>query len=96
MALNLPPGIAAQAQPLIQAMQQHMQDMGMSPEQMQMMMADMQTMADLLPPGIFLRILELMSELDMQAMMAMHQAMHNGTLLEEPPGEVLIFVQSLT
>ena len=53
-ALDLPPGIAAQAQPLpAAAMMTHMQQMGLSLEQMEMMMADMQMMADQLPPGIF-------------------------------------------
>ena len=62
-AADLLPGIAAQAQPLLMAMMTHMQQMGLSLEQMEMMMADMQMMADQLPPGIFLQILRLMSQL---------------------------------
>jgi hypothetical protein len=93
--INLPPGIAAQAQPLLEAMMAHMQQMGMSPEQMEMMMADMQTMAGQLPPGIFLQILQLMSQLDMEEMMMLHQQIHQGTLLQQPPGQILTFVLEL-
>ena len=81
--LDLPPGIAAQAQPLLMAMMTHMQQMGLSLEQMEMMMADMQMMADQLPPGIFLQILRLMSQLDMEDMMFLHQQIH-GRLLPWP------------
>ena len=63
--LDLPPGIAAQAQPA-HGDDDDMQQMGLSLEQMEMMMADMQMMADQLPPGIFLQILRLMSQLDMK------------------------------
>jgi hypothetical protein len=94
-ALNLPPGIEKQAQPYIEAMMQRMQDMGMSLEQMQMMMADMQSMADQLPPGIFLQVLKLMPQLEGNDMMAVHQQLHQGDLLKQPPGKILIFIKSL-
>jgi hypothetical protein len=93
--LNLPPGIANQTQPLLEQMMQHMQEMGMSPEQMEMMMADMQSMADQLPPGIFLQLLRLMLQLDMEEMMLLHQEIHQGTLLQQPPGQILTFVRGL-
>lgn len=93
--LNLPPGIAAQAQPLLDAMMVHMQQMGMTQADMQSMMADMQTLADQLPPGIFLQVLQLMPQLDMSGMMAFHQAVEQGNLLQQPPGQVLRFAQSL-
>jgi len=95
MTLDLPPGIAAQAEPLIEAMMQHMQEMPMSPQQMQMMMADMQMLADQLPPGIFLQILDLMSDLDMADMMYLHQQIRSGALLQQPPGQILVFVLEL-
>ena len=63
---------------LLMAMMTHMQQMGLSLEQMEMMMADMQMMADQLPPGIFLQILRLMSQLDMEDMMFLHQQIHMG------------------
>ena len=94
--LDLPPGIAAQAQPLLMAMMTHMQQMGLSLEQMEMMMADMQMMADQLPPGIFLQILRLMSQLDMEDMMFLHQQIHMGDLLQQPPGQILTFILELT
>lgn len=93
--LDLPPGITAQAQPHLDAMMQRMQQNGMSHEQMHMMMSDMQTMADQLPPGIFLQLLKLMPELDMQEMMALHQQMHQGDLLQQPPGQILKYVKQL-
>ena len=93
--LELPPGIADLAQPLLEAMTEHMQQMGMSPEQMELMMADMQTMADSLPPGIFLEILKLMPQLNMEEMMSLHQQMHQGDLLQQAPGEILVFVRRL-
>ena len=93
--LDLPPGIAAQAQPLLEAMMQRMEGSDMSPEQMQMMMDDMQTMADQLPPAIFLKILQLMSQLDMSEMMYLHQQLHQGGLLQRPPGQILELVQEL-
>ncbi len=93
--LNLPPGIAAQAEPLLAAMMARMEQAGMTPEQMQQMMADMQAMVDALPPGIFLQILELMPQLDMQDMMTVHQQIHQGQLLEAPPGQILRFVKAL-
>lgn len=93
--LNLPPGIAKQAQPLFQDMMTQMQDMGMTSDQMQMMMADMQTMGDQLPPGILLQILQLMPQLDMGEMMTLHQQMHQGGLLLQPPGQILRYVKDL-
>lgn len=93
--LNLPPGIAAQAQPLLMEMMAHMQQMGLSPEQMEMMMADMQVMAEQLPPGVFLQLLRLMVQLDMEEMMLLHQVIHQGTLLQKPPGQILTFVLQL-
>lgn len=93
--LNLPPGIAKQAQPLLQDMMSQMQQMNLSPEQMEMMMADMQAMANQLPPGIFLQLLEVMSQLDMSEMMQLHQALHNGGLLQAPPGQILRFAREL-
>lgn len=94
-ALDLPPGIAMQAQPLLEDMMERMQQMGMSSEQMQIMMADMQTMADQLPPGIFLQLLELMPRLGMQEMMELHQQLHQGGLLQQPPGQILRVAQGL-
>lgn len=93
--LDLPPGIAAQAQPLLEAMMEHMQQMGTSPEQMEMMMADMQMMVDQLPPGIFLQLLRLMLQLDMEDMMFLHQQIHMGDLLQQSPGQILTFVLDL-
>jgi hypothetical protein len=94
-ALDLPPGIAAQAEPYLEAMMAHMQQMGMSEMQMEMMMADMQAMADILPPGIFLQILQLMSDLTMPEMMTLHQQLHQGDLLQQQPGQILITVRAL-
>jgi len=91
-SLDLPPDIAAQAEPLLHAM---MQQHDMSSQQMSMMMADMQTLADQLPPGIFLQLLQLMSQLDMAQMMTLHQQIQQGDLLQQPPGQILIFVQNL-
>jgi TolA-binding protein len=93
--ISLPPGIAAQAQPLLEAMMAHMQQMGMSPEQMEMMMADIQAMAGQLPPGIFLKLLKLMQQLDMEEMMTLHQQIHQTDLLQQPPGQILVFVLEL-
>lgn len=95
MMLDLPPGIAMQAQPLLEQMMQHMQQMGMSEAEMQMMMDDMQMMADVLPPGIFLQILELMLQLEMPEMMQLHMLIHQSDLLQQPPGQVLNFVKDL-
>ncbi|MDT8322283.1 MAG: hypothetical protein RQ826_17335 [Xanthomonadales bacterium] len=94
-ALDLPPGIADQAQPHLEAMMAHMEQMGMSEMEMEMMMADMQIMADQLPPGIFLQLLQLMPELMMEEMMSLHQQLHQGDLLQQPPGEILLAVQAL-
>lgn len=93
--LSLPPGIAAQAQPLLDQMMTQMQDMEMTTDQMNMMMADMQTMANQLPPGIFLQLLQLMPQLDMSEMLTLHQQVHEGNLLQQPPGQILRYVKSL-
>jgi hypothetical protein len=93
---DLPPGIAAQALPILEEMRAHMMEMEMAPGEMQMMMADMQRLAEQLPPGIFLQILELMHELDMQAMMMFHQQIRQGNLLELPPGQILLYVKQLS
>ncbi len=91
--LDLPPGIAAQAQPLLADMMERMEDMGMSDAQM---MADMQAMVDQLPPGIFLQILQLMPQIEMANMMPLHQQLHGGGgLLNLPPGQILRTVQQL-
>ena len=92
---NLPPGIAAEAQPLLDAMMAQCPAAHMTPGHMAMMMADMQAMADQLPPGIFLNILQAMAQLDMEAMMAVHRAVREGGLLQQPPGEILRFVREL-
>ena len=92
---NLPPGIAAQAQSLLDAMMAQCPERHMTPEHMAMMMADMQAMADQLPPGIFLEILRAMSQLEMADMMAVHRAVREGGLLQWPPGAILRFVQEL-
>ena len=93
--LDLPPGIAKQAQPLLEQMMHHMQQMDLSPEQMEMMMADMQMMVEQLPPGIFLQLLRLMLQLEMEEMMMLHQEMHQGALIQQPPGQILVFVRGL-
>jgi hypothetical protein len=77
------------------AMMDHMQQMGMSPEQMEMMMADMRAMVGQLPPGIFLELLRLMPQLGMEEIMALHQQMHEGDLLQQPSGQILSYVQKL-
>lgn len=94
-ALDLPPGIATRAQPLLEDMMAHMQQMGLSAEQRQMMMADMQRMADRLPPGVFLQLLELMPRLDMPEMLAFHEQLNQGGLLQQPPGQILRVAQGL-
>jgi hypothetical protein len=94
-SLDLPPGVAAQAQPHLEAMMRHMQASGMTHDQMKTMMADMQKVVDQLPPGIFLQILELVSQLDMDERMALHREMHQGNLLQQPPGKILAFVRDL-
>jgi hypothetical protein len=95
MHLDLPPGIAKQAEPLMMDMMAHMDEMEVSEEEMAMMMEEMQMMADQLPPGIFLQLLQLMTQLEMPAMMEVHEAMHDGDLLQQPPGQVLRFVRDL-
>jgi hypothetical protein len=62
---------------------------------MQILMADMQTAVDQLPPGTFLEILQPMSQLEMSEMMYLHQPLNRGGLLERPPGQVLELVQEL-
>ena len=98
--LELPPGIEDQAQPYLSAMMERMAQSNMTHEQQHMMMEDMQTMADMssadrLPPGIFLQILALIPELEMPKMMVLHQAMHQSDLLQQPPGQILLFVREL-
>ena len=94
-SLDLPPGIEAQAQPLIHDMMERMSSMpGMTEEMMMQHMQHMQTMADGLPPGIFLNVLKLMPQLEMPDMMLLHQEMQ-GDLLQQPPGQILKFVKSL-
>jgi hypothetical protein len=90
--LDLPPGIARQAEPLLEDMLAHMQQMGMSAEQMMPMM---QALADQLPPGIFLQILQLAPSLAMPDMMLLHHSLHDGDLLQQPPGQILRFVREL-
>jgi len=94
-SLDLPPGIEAQAQPLLMAMMDRMEDSGMSPQQRDMMMQEMQTIVDQLPPGIFLNILELMPQLNMPDMMFLHNQLIRGDLLQQPPGQILLFVRNL-
>lgn len=91
---TLPPGIAAQAQPLIDRMMQQCEQAGMSGDG-PAMMADMQAMANRVPPGIFLNILQAMSRLSMTKMMAVHQQIREGGLLEQPPGRILQYVRDL-
>ena len=94
--LDLPPGIDSQAQPLIEEMMERMSSMpGMTDEMMMQHMHHMQTMADELPPGIFLNLLKLMPQLDMPDMMTVHKAMTEGDLMQQPPGQILIFVKNL-
>ena len=95
-ALDLPPGIEAQAQPLLEEMELRMVSMGMTPEMMEQHMQHMQTMVDELPPGIFLNLLKLMPQLDMPDMMTLHNAMTQGNLMQQPPGQILKFVKSLS
>lgn len=92
----LPPGIAAQVLPILEEMHAHMMEMGMAPGEMQMMMAHMQHMAEQLPPGLFLQILKLMHELDMPAMMMFHQQIRDNNLLDQPPGQILLYVKQLS
>ena len=93
-SLDLPPGIEAQAQPLIKDMMERMS--GMPEMTGEMMMQHMQTMADELPPGIFLNLLKLMPQLDMDGMMTLHKAMTQDDLMQQPPGQILKFVKGLT
>ena len=46
---------------------------------------------DLLPPGIFLQLLELMPQLEMPEMMAVHQQV----IQQAPPGQILILARDL-
>jgi hypothetical protein len=93
-SLDLPPGIEKQALILIAEHMQRMQEMGMSHD-MQMMMKHLQNLADRLPPGIFLQFLRLINQLEKPEMMILHQQVHHGDLLDQPPGQVLTFVQEL-
>jgi hypothetical protein len=87
---DLPPGVTKQAEPLLMEMMQRMQMMGMTEQQMQMMMADMQMMVDQLPPGVFLQLLQIMTDMDMQEMLQLHELLHGpDNLLQEPPGVIL-------
>ena len=36
-----------------------------------------------------------MLQLDMEEMMLLHQEIHQGTLLQQPPGQILTFVLGL-
>lgn len=92
---DLPPGIAKQTQPLMMEMMTRMDTMGMSEDDMDMMMSDMQMMAEQLPPGIFLQLVQIMSQLEMDTMMEVHNAVHGGDLLEQPPGQILRTVRGL-
>ncbi len=94
-SLRLPPGIAAQAEPLLAAMMDHCTESHRSPEHMAMMMVDMQALADRLPPGIFLQVLDTMAELPVAKMMVVHHAVREGGLLDQPPGQILRYVQGL-
>ncbi len=94
-SLTLPPGIAAQAEPLLAAMMDQCSESHRSSEHMAMMMADMQALADRLPPGIFLQVLQTMAELPMEKMMVVHRAVREGGLLDQPPGQILRYVKDL-
>ena len=75
---------------------QRMEEIDMSEPPITMLMADMQAMTAELPPGIFLQLLQLMSALDMMEIMQIREARHGGgTLLEQPPGQILRFVREL-
>jgi hypothetical protein len=58
-------------------------------------MAHMQTLVDNLPSGIFLQILKLASELGDAEMMSLHHQLHEGDLLQQPPGQILKVVRKL-
>jgi hypothetical protein len=89
---DLPPGIAKQAEPLLKDMMDRMEGSVMMPAHM----ADMQSMVEQLPPGIFLQILKLMPDLEMAEMMPLHQQIRQeGGLLEQPPGQILKLVRDL-
>lgn len=92
---GLPPGAHDQAHPLVVAMMEHMQGMDMSPQQMQMMMADMQMMAEQLPPGVYLELLRLMNQMDAESMMDLHAMMHSGDMAEMSPGSLVAAAQKL-
>lgn len=92
---GLPPGVHDQAHPLVSEMMAHMQAMGMSPQQTEMMMADMETMAEQLPPGVYLELLRLMNQMDAEAMMDLHAMMHSGDMAEMSPGRLVAAARNL-
>ena len=89
---DLPSGIAEQAEPLVLRMIERMEGMGMSSDHV---LGHMRVLSEALPPGIFLQFLELALQLDMPGMMTLHKAVFQEGLLQQPPGEVLLFVRSL-
>jgi hypothetical protein len=91
--LNLPPGIEDQAHPLLMVMMERMAEPDMSEMDKPMMMQDMQAMANQLPPGVFLQLLELMPQLEMADMMFLHGEMPG--LMQQPPGQILLLVRNL-
>ncbi|MHB1135108.1 MAG: hypothetical protein ACYC4L_22275 [Chloroflexota bacterium] len=92
---GLPPGVHAQAHQLMVDMMQHMQDIGMSNQQMTEMTAHMEMMAEELPPGVFLELLRLMNALDAEAMMQLHAMMHSGDMASRSPGNLIAAAQML-
>ncbi|MHB1133230.1 MAG: hypothetical protein ACYC4L_12720 [Chloroflexota bacterium] len=86
---GLPPGVHTQAHRLMVDMMQHMQDIGMSNQQMTEMTAHMELMAEELPPGVYLQLLGLMSALDAEAMMQLHAMMHSGDTASRSPGNLI-------
>ena len=92
---GLPPGIQAQAHALMDEMTEHMADMNLSPDQVQMMMADMEMLAAELPPGVYLNLLRLMVQMDEESMMELHALLHNGDVASVPPGSLVAAAQKL-
>ena len=90
--VDLPPSIAAQAEPLVLRMIGRMEGMGMGSDHV---LGHMRVLSEALPPGIFLQFLELALQLDMPAMVTLHKAVFQEGLLQQPPGEVLLFVRGL-
>ncbi len=91
----LPSGIEAQVSLSMQAMMDRMSEMGMPPEHMEMMRGHLQQLQAELPPGVFLQLLDLMSRMNMEQMMAFCQRLHDGDLLQGPPGQIIAAAQSL-